>query len=150
MRATLKMLCILTLLGLQIRAKSQDKKIFSRFTVKDIRFTAQSNTDTVVTKTYILTNRSGDSLFLFQQVPFKFKHGKGEIQAVPVTERFIYIQKDSCYSIGFHKDTSAYNDIYYYRKYNKVEFFFKEQNGSICQSDNTNGFYIYSVGKETP
>lgn len=102
--------------------------------------------DSIADRKYMLLNESGDSLMLFQKLPFQLINGEVIVFEMEVTGQLVYIKKDSCYSITYQKDPRAYNDTGK-AMYTKVDFISKERNRKISRSDGSNSYFIHRIEK---
>lgn len=141
-----KYLSIVAALLLSANAFAQDSIVFRNFKLVNTSYAATTRNDSFATKKYILINRSGDSLFLFQQLPLNVKNGKGEIYELGLTEIFTHLRIDSVYTIIYKTDEYGFLTSREYLKHRKIDFLFKKKSGASRSTyDPGNTLIIHKV-----
>jgi hypothetical protein len=93
--------------------------------------------DSFATKKYTLVNDKGDSLFLFQRLPFSMTAGEAKIYEMGLTETFIHLRVDSIYTIIFTTDEYSSLKNREYLKHRKIDFSLKDKDGTTRSTFDT-------------
>jgi hypothetical protein len=147
----IKFTAVFFLLFASCYLNAQDSIVFKNFTLLQFSYSAAKtipSSDSFLTKQFTLANEEGDSLILFQKLPFQMVNGEVKVFDMGLTDQFIHLRKNSSYTIIFSKDKFGLLKNREYLSHRKIDFLYQNTKGAqLSSSDKSNPLILLSIIK---